>query len=152
MLSFLYGPALTPIHDHWKNHSLDLEGPLLAVMSLLFNTLFRLGIAFLPRSKCCCHPHKELKGGSSIDEEKPLWRSSTYEEHLASNVTFPMLCLGQAQGTLILTMVALLNWVCGLYGHGCCPHEPQTSLCLTVSLKCACSYVSVLSSTSDRSC
>ena len=21
--SFLYGPALTPIHDHWKNHSLD---------------------------------------------------------------------------------------------------------------------------------
>ena len=48
-----------------------LDGPLLAVMSLLFNTLFRLGIAFLPRSKCCCHPHKELKGGSNIDEEKP---------------------------------------------------------------------------------
>ena len=23
MLSFLYGPTLTSIHDHWKNHSLD---------------------------------------------------------------------------------------------------------------------------------
>ena len=23
ILSFLYGPTLTPIHDHWKNHSLD---------------------------------------------------------------------------------------------------------------------------------
>ena len=22
-LSFLYSPTLTPIHDHWKNHSLD---------------------------------------------------------------------------------------------------------------------------------
>ena len=23
LLSFLYGPTLTSIHDHWKNHSLD---------------------------------------------------------------------------------------------------------------------------------
>ena len=23
VLSFLYGPTLTPIHDHWKNHSFD---------------------------------------------------------------------------------------------------------------------------------
>ena len=23
-LSFLYGPALTPVHDYWKNHSFDL--------------------------------------------------------------------------------------------------------------------------------
>ena len=23
MLSFLYSPTLTSIHDHWKNHSLD---------------------------------------------------------------------------------------------------------------------------------
>ena len=23
VLSFLYGPSLTSIHDHWKNHSLD---------------------------------------------------------------------------------------------------------------------------------
>ena len=30
MLSFLYSPTLTPIHDNWKNHSFDLDGPMLA--------------------------------------------------------------------------------------------------------------------------
>ena len=29
-LSFLYSPTLTSIHDYWKNHSLELDGPLLA--------------------------------------------------------------------------------------------------------------------------
>ena len=30
MLSFLYSPALTSTHDYWKNHSFDLDEPLLA--------------------------------------------------------------------------------------------------------------------------
>ena len=30
VLSFLYGPALTSVHDHWKNHSFWLDRPLLA--------------------------------------------------------------------------------------------------------------------------
>ena len=43
-LSFLYSPTLTSIHDHWKNHSLDI--PLRRtfvgkVMSLLFKRLYR---------------------------------------------------------------------------------------------------------------
>jgi len=46
VLSFLYGPTLTSIHDYWKNHSLTIE-----MMSLLFNMLSRLVIAFLPRSE-----------------------------------------------------------------------------------------------------
>ena len=46
MLSFLYGPTLTSIHDYWKNHSFIGK-----VMSLLFNMLSRFVIAFLPRSK-----------------------------------------------------------------------------------------------------
>ena len=45
-LSFLYSPALTSIHDYWKNHSFVGK-----VMSLLFNTLSRLVIAFLLRGK-----------------------------------------------------------------------------------------------------
>ena len=45
---FTYSVTLTSIHDHWKNHSLDYVGK---VMSLLFNMLSRLVIAFLPRSK-----------------------------------------------------------------------------------------------------
>ena len=52
MLSFLYGPTLTSIHDDWKNHSLDYTD-LCIGMSLLFNMLSRLVItSFLPRSKC----------------------------------------------------------------------------------------------------
>ena len=44
MLSFLYGPTLTSLHDYRKNHSFD-------EMSLLFNMLSRLVKAFLSRSK-----------------------------------------------------------------------------------------------------
>ena len=51
MLSFLYGPTLTSIHDYWKNHSLTIWTFVSKVMSLLFNMLSRLVIAFLPRSK-----------------------------------------------------------------------------------------------------
>ena len=52
MLSFLYGPTLTSIHDYWKNHSFDKITFISKVMSLLFNMLSRLVIAFLPRSNC----------------------------------------------------------------------------------------------------
>ena len=48
VLSFLYSPTLTSIHYYWKNHSFDFVG---RVMSLFFNMLSRLVIAFLPRSK-----------------------------------------------------------------------------------------------------
>ena len=53
VLSFLYGPVLTSIHDSWENHSLDrtLKTFVGKVMSLLFNMLSRLVITFLPRSK-----------------------------------------------------------------------------------------------------
>ena len=51
MLSFLYTPTLTSIHDYWKNHTLIRWTSVGKVMSLLFNMLSRLVIAFLPRSK-----------------------------------------------------------------------------------------------------
>ena len=50
-LSYLYGPTLTPIHDCWKTIALTIWTFVDKVMSLLFNTLSRFGIAFLPRSK-----------------------------------------------------------------------------------------------------
>ena len=50
VLSFLYDPTLTPILIYWKNHSFDYSGLCLQSMSLLFNTLSRFLIAFLPRS------------------------------------------------------------------------------------------------------
>ena len=50
-LSLLYGPTLTFIHDYWKNHSFKNVDLCLKAISLLLNTLSRLVIPFLPRSK-----------------------------------------------------------------------------------------------------
>ena len=52
VLSLLHSPNLTFIHDHWKNYSLDRWTFVGKVMSLLFNMLSRLVVAFPPRSKC----------------------------------------------------------------------------------------------------
>ena len=49
--STLYGPTLTSIHNYWKNHSLTTQNFVSKEMSLLFNTLSRFVMAFLPRSK-----------------------------------------------------------------------------------------------------
>ena len=55
VLSFHYCPILTSIHDYWKNYrgkKKKTRWTLVSkVMSLLFNMLFRLVTAFLPRSK-----------------------------------------------------------------------------------------------------
>ena len=44
-------PTLTSVHDYWKNHSFDYIDFLGKMMPLLFDTLSRFVIAFLPRSK-----------------------------------------------------------------------------------------------------
>ena len=50
-LSFLYSPTVTAIRDYWKNHSSDYMSFFCKVMSLLFNILSRLVIAFPLQSK-----------------------------------------------------------------------------------------------------
>ena len=50
-LSLLYGPILISIHDYWENDSFDYTDLCWQIMSLLFNMLSRLVIAFLLRSK-----------------------------------------------------------------------------------------------------
>ena len=49
-LSFLHSPTFTSIHVYWENHSFDKTDLFGKVMSLLFNMLSRLFMAFLPRS------------------------------------------------------------------------------------------------------
>ena len=49
-LSFLYSSTLTSIHDYWKTIALTRWTFVGKVMSLLFNMLSRLVIAFLPRN------------------------------------------------------------------------------------------------------
>ena len=55
VLSLLYGPTLTSVHDYWKNHSFKWSIAkwtfISKMMSLFVNMLSRLVITFLPRSK-----------------------------------------------------------------------------------------------------
>ena len=52
VLSFLYAPGLTSIqHGYCKSHSLPIKTFVSKVMSLLFNTLSRFIITFLPKSE-----------------------------------------------------------------------------------------------------
>jgi len=51
VLSFLYSPTLTSIHDYWKTIALTRWTFVGKVMFLLFNMLSRLVITFLPTSK-----------------------------------------------------------------------------------------------------
>ena len=52
MLSLLYGPTLTSVHDYWKKkHSFGSTDFVGKGISLLFNMLSRFEIAFLPRMK-----------------------------------------------------------------------------------------------------
>ena len=51
VLSFLYSPNLTSIHDYWKTIALTRWIFVDKLMSLLFNVLSRLIITLLPKSK-----------------------------------------------------------------------------------------------------
>ena len=51
MLSLLYDPTLTSVHDYWKNIALTIWTSVGKVISLLFNMLSWFATAFLPRSK-----------------------------------------------------------------------------------------------------
>ena len=74
-LSFLHSPTLTYIHDHWKNHRLDYMDLCQQVMSLLFNMLSKLAIAFLPRSKRLLISW--LQSASAVILEPPKIKSDT---------------------------------------------------------------------------
>ena len=63
-LSFLYGPNLTSIHDHWKNLALTRRTSVGKVMSLLFNMLSRL-VSTIKSTDCGRH-------GGSGDTKKLL--------------------------------------------------------------------------------
>ena len=52
VLSFLYGPTLTSVHDYWKTIALTIWTFVGEAMTLLFITLSRCVTAFIPRSKC----------------------------------------------------------------------------------------------------
>ena len=76
-------PALTSIHDYWKNHSFDYINLCwqrstlgqLGLMSLIFNMLSRLVITLLPRSKHLLISW--LQSPSAVISELPQIKSVT---------------------------------------------------------------------------
>ena len=76
VLSFLYSPTLTSIHDHWKKTiALTRQTFVDKIMSLLFNMLSRLVITFLPRSKHLLISW--LQSPSAVILEPPKIKSDT---------------------------------------------------------------------------
>ena len=72
MLSILYSPTLTSIHDSWEKHSLDIT---LLAMSLLFNMLSRLLMTFLLSSKYLLISW--LQSASAVISEPPKIKFAT---------------------------------------------------------------------------
>ena len=68
--SFIYSPTFTSIHDHWKTIALTRWTFVDKVMSLLFNMLSRLVIAFLPRSKCLLISWLQSKSAVILEPRK----------------------------------------------------------------------------------
>ena len=99
MLSLLYGPALTSVHDYWKNHSFDYTDFVGKVMSLLFNMLSRLVITFLLRSKR--HLISWLQSPSAVILEPPKIKSA-----IVSTVS-PSIC-HEMMGPDAMNLVSLL--------------------------------------------
>ena len=73
-LSLLYGPG-TSVHDYWKTIAVTRWTFVGKVVSLLFNTLSSLVIAFLPRSKCLLISW--LQSPSAVILEPPKIKSLT---------------------------------------------------------------------------
>ena len=70
VLSLVYGPTLTPIHDYWKNHCCDYMDLFGKVIFLLFKTLSRFVIVFLPRSKHLLISQLQLPSAVILEPKK----------------------------------------------------------------------------------
>ena len=88
MLSFLYSPTLTSIHDYWKkNIALTRWAFVGKVMDLPFNMLTRLVIIFLPRSKQLLISW--LQSQSEVILEPPKIKSATFSPSISHEVMGP---------------------------------------------------------------
>ena len=90
VLSLLCGSTLTSIHDYWKTIALTVRTFVSKVMSLLFNTLSRFVIAFLPRSK-----HLLISWLQS--QSAMIWKTKIIKSVTVS--IFFRICLPQSYGT-----------------------------------------------------
>ena len=86
MLSLLYGPTLTSVHDYCKNHSFGRQTFVGKVMSLLFNIQFRFVIAFLPRRKRLLIVRLQSPSAVILEPKKMKFIVSTFSPSVCHEV------------------------------------------------------------------
>ena len=119
MLSFLYSPTLTSIHDYWKNHSLG------KVMSSLFNILLRLVITFLPRSKRLLI--SRLQSPSAVILEPPKIKSVTVST-VSPSICHEDLCNPMDSMVHGILQVRILEWVAFPFSRGSSQPRDRTQV------------------------
>ena len=98
MLSLLYGPPLTSIHDYWKTKALTIRTSVGKVMPLLLHMLSWFVIAFLSRSKHLFISW--LQSLSAVILELKKIKSVTV------SIFSPFICHEEMKPDLVLTVAA----------------------------------------------
>ena len=98
-LSFVYRPTLISIHDYWETIALTIWIFVGKVMSLLFNTMSRFVIAFLPRSKHLLISWMQLPSAVTLEPKKI--KSDTV------SIAFPSIW---SDGTEVIGLDAMKWW------------------------------------------
>ena len=88
--------------DYWKNHSLTIRTSVRKVMSLLFNMLSRLVIAFLPRSKCLLISW--VQSPSAVIFEPPKIKSLTV------SIISPSICHDMMEPDAMISVFWMLSF------------------------------------------
>ena len=122
MLSLLYGPTLTSIHDYRKNHSFDCMTFVSKVMSLLCNILSRFVIAFPLRNKCLLISW--LQSPSTMILESKKIKSVTVS-------SFPSSIYHEVMG---LDTMILIFWILSQFFHSPLSPSSRGSLSITKSM------------------
>ena len=107
MLCLLYGPALRSVHDYWKDPAMTIQTFVSKVMPLLFNTLSKFVIAFLPRSNHLLVLWLQAPSAVILDPKK---RKSV----IVSNFS-PSIC-HEVMGPDVIILV-FFNWVLSQFFH-----------------------------------
>ena len=94
VLSALYGPTLTSLHDYHKNHSFDYTDLCQQSLTLLFNTLSSFVTAILSRSKCLLI--------SLLQSLSPVILEPKKIKSVTVSISSPSVCQVMGQDAMIL--------------------------------------------------
>ena len=118
VLSLLYGPTLTSLHDYCKTIALTIQTFVGKVTSLLFNMLSRFVIAFLPRIKCLLILWLQSLPTVILDPKKTIF------------VTISLFSLSVCHEVMGLDAMILVFWMLSFNTAFHSPLSPSSRGCL----------------------